>query len=270
MKHIARTVLNFIIKKFKCIEEKRHKYQIKSLLKKDLKELFCLYQPKLNLLDNSLSEFEALARIEYKNKIISPLFFIPLAEKFDLIHKIDYKIMELNMKLISELLNKNKDLEIKISFNVSIKTLERSDFIFEVTKLLKKYNLKGKYFEVEITETILIKNLDLFLEKIIKLKELELDVSLDDFTAGFSNFNLLALAPISKVKIDKSLLDNYNIKKGEIIYINLIKLINSLELCIVAEGVETESQLEFLKKQNINHAQGYLIGKPDLIEKFIL
>lgn len=89
-------------------------------------------------------------------------------------------------------------------------------------------------------------------------------------TAGFSNFNLLALAPISKVKIDKSLLDNYNIKKGEIIYINLIKLINSLELCIVAEGVETESQLEFLKKQNINHAQGYLIGKPDLIEKFIL
>ena len=100
MKHIARTVLNFIIKKFKCIEEKRHKYQIKSLLKKDLKELFCLYQPKLNLLDNSLSEFEALARIEYKNKIISPLFFIPLAEKFDLIHKIDYKIMELNMKLI--------------------------------------------------------------------------------------------------------------------------------------------------------------------------
>lgn len=257
--------------KIKNLKQKIQMYQVKNLIKGDLKELYCLYQPKLNLQNDTISEFEALARIKYNDKIISPSIFIPLAEKINLIHRIDYKVIELNMKLVSELLrgyNQKHLLNIKIAFNVSIKTFERSDFIFEINQLLKKYNLYGKYFEIELTETISIKDLNMFVKKIDEIEKLGITISLDDFTAGFSSFRILGLAPISKVKIDKSLLDNYSMTKGEVIYLNLIKLINCLDLDIVAEGVETVSQLNFLKKQNIKYAQGYLIGKPDLIEKF--
>lgn len=263
--------LIFLKRKVNFIKDQQQIYCIKNLIKGDLDELFCLYQPKLNLKDNSISEFEALARIKYMDRIISPVIFIPLAEKINLIHKIDYKIIELNMKLILKLLEEDgykNLLNIKIAINISIKTLERSDFIFKITQLLKKYNLDGKYFEIELIETISIKDFNLFYNKIIELKKLGIDVSLDDFTAGFSSFYILALIPISKIKIDKSLLANYNTIKGEIIYTRLIKLLNSLKLDIVAEGIETDIQLEFLKKQKIQYAQGYLIGKPDSIEKF--
>ena len=126
-----------------------------------------------------------------------------------------------------------------------MQTLERVDFISTITYFLKKYNISGKYIKIELTESILSKNYNLLFEKISQLQKLKIDISLDDFTTGFSSAYFLALIPLQKVKLDKSLLDNYNTKKGELSYINLLNLIKSLEMEIVADGIETADQLEF-------------------------
>lgn len=252
------------------IKAKELENNIKIILKGNLNSLFCLYQPKLDLISNSIEEFEALARISFNNEVISPNIFIPLAEELNLIHRVDYKVAEINISLISQILKQKISVNnIKISFNISMQTLERVDFISTITYFLKKYNIPGKYIEIELTESILSKNYNLLFEKISQLQKLKIDISLDDFTTGFSSAYFLALIPLQKVKLDKSLLDNYNTKKGKLIYINLLNLIKSLEMEIVAEGIETANQLEFLKKNNIKYVQGYLISKPDFINKFI-
>lgn len=101
------------------------------------------------------------------------------------------------------------------------------------------------------------------------LRHMNIDISLDDFSTGFSSVHLLANLPLKKIKFDKLLLDNCKSPKGQQIYIKLIELIKSFEIEIVAEGVETNFQLDFLKKYNIDYIQGYFIGKPDTIDKFI-
>lgn len=252
------------------IKTKELESNIKTILKGNLNCLFCLYQPKLNLISNSIEEFEALARINFNNEVISPNIFIPLAEKLNLIYKVDYKVAEINISLISQILKQEISVNnLKISFNISMSTLERVDFIPTITYFLKKYNTPGEHVEIELTESILSKNYDLLLEKINQLQKLKIEISLDDFTTGFSSSYFLALIPLQKIKLDKSLLDNYNTKKGKLIYINLLNLIKSLEIEIVAEGIETADQLEFLKKYDIKYGQGYLISKPDFLNKFI-
>lgn len=136
-----------------------------------------------------------------------------------LVYKVDYKVAEINISLISQILKKEASVDnIKISFNISLNTLEREDFIPTISSLLKKYNVSGRYIEIELTEFTPSKNLNLLLKKVTLLQNLEIDIALDDFTTGFSSSQLLAVIPFQKIKIDRSLLENYKLKKGEYIY----------------------------------------------------
>ncbi len=250
------------------IEKKEREYSIKSLLRnKNLSGLYGVYQPKFNIKNKNIVGAEVLARWkDEKLGFISPGEFIPIAEEINLIHLIDYKIANEGIKFIS-ILKKNNliDENFRMSFNLSMKSLERDDVVSVVKALLKENKVSGDYMEIEITESIFSTNLKTTLEKINELKKMNISLSMDDFTAGHSTVSLLPILPLDVVKFDKGILDAIG-TKGDLvasnIYMALIGLIKDLNLKIVSEGIETKLQLEFLEKANVDIGQGYIFSKP--------
>ncbi|MGL5230782.1 MAG: EAL domain-containing protein [Cetobacterium sp.] len=248
------------------ILRKKREELIFNNLKDNLDGIYPVFQPKIDLKTDKIIGAEALARYNSQTLgVIAPFEFIPIAEKFNFIHKIDYAIADKAMEFIkSELLGKRLPSNFRLSFNISVVTFKRGDFIDVLKDLLQKHDISGKYFEVEITESVFITDIQDLIDKLKALSNLELLISLDDFTAGHSTAGILPLLPINIVKFDKSLLDSIEINrdKGNIVYKNLISLIKELNLKIVAEGVETLEQLNFLKSLEVEYAQGYYISKP--------
>ncbi|MGL5614298.1 EAL domain-containing protein, partial [Cetobacterium sp.] len=240
------------------IKKKEREYSIKSLLRnKNLKGLYGVYQPKFNMKSKEIIGAEVLARWNDESLgFISPGEFIAIAEEINLIHLIDYKIANEGIKFIS-ILKKNNliDENFRMSFNLSMKSLERDDVVSVIKTLLKENRVSGDYMEIEITESIFSTNLKTTLEKINELKKMNISLSMDDFTAGHSTVSLLPILPLDVVKFDKGILDAIG-TKGDLvasnIYMALIGLIKDLNLKIVSEGIETKLQLEFLEKANVD------------------
>ncbi|MEG2346780.1 MAG: EAL domain-containing protein [Cetobacterium somerae] len=250
------------------IKKKEREYSIKSLLRnKNLKGLYGVYQPKFSIKSKEIIGAEALARwSDEKLGFISPGEFIPIAEEINLIHLIDYKIASDAINFVKNLkengyINDN----FKMSFNLSMKSLERDDVVSVIKNLLKENGISGDYMEIEITESIFSTNLKTTLEKINELKKINISFSMDDFTAGHSTVSLLPLIPLDVIKFDKGILDAIG-TKGDLvasnIYMALVGLIKDLNLKIVSEGIETKLQLEFLEKANVDIGQGYIFSKP--------
>lgn len=241
------------------VEKKNREIFILNSLKESTSEIFGVFQPKVSLETGKVIGAEVLAR--YNSNIlgyIGPFEFIPIAENNNFIHKIDFAIAEEAIRFVQEIPN------FKISFNLSVKTFKRDDLIPILTNLLNKYGISGKDLEIEITESIFITDIQDLIGKLNALKSLGFTISLDDFTAGHSTAGILPILPIDIVKFDKSLLDSLEgtENKGKIIYKNLIALIKDLNLEIVAEGVETLEQVNFLKAEHVHYAQGYFFSKP--------
>ncbi|MGL5638950.1 MAG: EAL domain-containing protein [Cetobacterium sp.] len=242
------------------------KLMISNELKNSLNGIYPVFQPKVSLKDKKIIGAEILARYTSKDLgVVSPKEFIPIAEEHNLIAQIDLKIIEQAFIFIKKELDSNIILnDFRISFNLSLKTFNQVDLIDCLKNLLKKYNISGNYFEVEITESIFIKDINKTVQKLNYLKKLGMEISIDDFTVGHSTAQLLCLLPVDIIKFDKCLLDSLDINqsKGTIIYKNLTNLIKELDLRIVAEGVETKDQLDFLEDLKVDYVQGYYISKP--------
>nr|WP_307775403.1 EAL domain-containing protein [uncultured Cetobacterium sp.] len=240
---------------------------IKTLLREaSLDNIFAVYQPKFDINTKKIIGAEALARWTTKEMgSISPGEFIPLAESIKRVHLIDFKIAEQAIKTIKKWKsNRFVDSDFKISFNISMETFEKNDIVEILINLLKKYDVPGEWIEIEVTESILSSNLNKTLEKLQKIKGLKIQISIDDFTAGHSTASLLLYLPISIVKFDKSILDivSEDEPPSQSIYKNLITLVKDLNLKIVAEGIETEYQLNFLKNNHVDMGQGFIFSKP--------
>ncbi|MGL4653481.1 EAL domain-containing protein [Cetobacterium sp.] len=249
------------------IEKTRRNKRIKSLLENSINtEFYAVFQPKYNLSDNTLSGAEALARWENTDlKFISPAEFIPLAEKMGIVYKIDYKIAEEAIKKVAALLEKKAvTKDFRLSFNMSSETFMREDMLPYIFDLLEFYKVDGTNIEIEITESMILKNSKTTIERLEKLKEKNIFISMDDFTAGYSTVGLLATLPVDIVKFDRSLIlaMNEDKQKGKVIYKGLVKIMKSLGLKIVAEGIEKEEDLEFLIQNSVEYGQGFLLGKP--------
>lgn len=258
----------------KFIEKMDRESSILSLLKEDISGIYPMFQPKYCLKTNKIIGAEALARYNsLELGPIGPFEFIPIAEKYNFIHKVDYKIAKESIVFIKELLDSGVCLnDFKISFNLSMKTFKRDDLITIISGLLSYFKVPGKYIEIEITESIFVLDMKDLITKLKALKNLGIQISLDDFTAGHSTAGLLPLLPIDIVKFDKSLLDSLEVNKskGEIVYKNLTSLIKDLNFKIVSEGVETKKQLEFLKVLKVDYVQGYYFSKPILKDEFTM
>ncbi|WP_432205038.1 EAL domain-containing protein [Cetobacterium somerae] len=257
------------------IVKNQRKKTIEHLLKNfKTEDFYPVFQGKYDLKTKKRMGVEALAR--WKNQElgdISPLEFIPVAEELGLIYKIDYKIAEESIKKVKELLeNKKVEKNFRISFNILVETFKRDDIVEYILNLLDRYSVDGKNIEIEITESTFLKNPDDVIKKLNILKERGIYLSIDDFTAGYSTVGLLTTLPVDIIKFDKSLISSMNddLDLGKNIYIGLTNMIKSLKFKVIAEGIETRNQFEFLTNIGVSYGQGYYFGKPERdIEKEI-
>jgi diguanylate cyclase (GGDEF)-like protein/PAS domain S-box-containing protein len=221
------------------------------------------YQPQVDTGSGSILGVEALVRINNeKTGIISPNNFIPLAEELGLIGHIDEWVFIESCRQFHEWREKGYE-PIRISINLSALQLRNRDLVKKYMAILKDYNINPENIELEITENALIENEDMAMEILQKFQKNGISIALDDFGTGYSSLQLINLYPIDTVKIDRSFVkDAVTNKKNAAIIKAIMHLANSLDLKIIAEGVETLEQYEFIKSLGCDEIQGYYFYKP--------
>lgn len=225
--------------------------------------LFLHFQPKISLETEEIIGFEALARFRIPvYGMIPPLEFIEIAERNHLIYDLGLLILREACAFLREL----DDAGMKkrtVAVNISVLQLLRKEFTAHVEEVLKEYQIDPEMLEFEITESILSDNFDLINLKLRQIRKKGIKVSMDDFGTGFSSLARLRELSIDAVKLDRHFISR--IKENEkpsYISIDIISMAHRVGLKVVAEGVETEEQLDFLKKHQCDYAQGYYISMP--------
>lgn len=230
---------------------------IKDALKNDSFKL--LYQPVIDVKTEKIVGFEALLRLKDSN--LSPEIFIKVAEDKGLIIDIGRWVVKETIKQLSNW--KKSGIEIKpIAVNFSPKQLKDLDFIDFLKSTLDSYEINPTYLEIEITENIFVndpKEIIAFLEE---LRNMGIRVALDDFGSGYSSLNYLTYMPVDKIKLDKTINDQYLDHNNYTIIQHLINLFHDLDLKIIAEGIETKDQHRLLKQIDCDYLQGFLFSKP--------
>jgi diguanylate cyclase (GGDEF)-like protein/PAS domain S-box-containing protein len=226
-------------------------------------ELSINYQPQYNAQNNEIFGFEALVRLNSKELgFISPLEFIPIAEECGFITKLGKWVLSESCKQSVAWLNAGYKFK-SMSINISSVDLQQAGFLENVKNILEETSINPNIVELEITETVLMQSLDASIEILKKLMNMGIRIALDDFGTGYSSLSYLRKIPISTLKIDKSFIDNITSnKKEEAIINNIIQMAHSMDLKIVAEGVEVEEQLSILKERKCDYIQGYYFSKP--------
>lgn len=219
------------------------------------------YQPIVNLETGRVDCLEALLRWYHpKKQWIPPAEFIPIAEDCGLIISLGCWILEQNFKQ-AKIWRKAGNQDCKISINISTLQLKQNDFIPFLMSLVARYQVPADHFILEVTESGVMDNTNLYLKVLKQLSDLGFEISIDDFGTGYSSLTYLHLFPISKLKIDQSFIKTLN-KEGKIIVLAIIALAKKLGLQTVAEGVETRQQLQFLKENRCDEVQGFYFAKP--------
>jgi EAL domain-containing protein (putative c-di-GMP-specific phosphodiesterase class I) len=153
--------------------------------------------------------------------------------------------------------------------NVSAKQFHQTNFVTQVQKVVKHYGINPERLKLELTESILLKNIEDVIESMYVLNKVGIRFSLDDFGVGYSSLQYLKKLPLAELKIDQSFVQDIELDSSDqVIVRTIIAMAHSLELNVIAEGVETEGQKEFLVNSGCNSFQGYLFGKPLLLGEF--
>lgn len=228
-------------------------------------EFSVVYQPIMNLKKNKITGVEALLRWNNQRLgTISPVEFIPVLENIGLITRVGKWVLETVCTQMKKWQDNGIYLE-KASINVSPVQFRNQQFVNELMEILSKTGLDGSYLELEITEGALLDTKKSSIQ-LSHLKELGVKVSLDDFGTGYSSLSYLKQLPIDTLKVDKSFIDDLD-KDGEIITNTIISMAKNLKFKVIAEGIENEEQLSYLKGQNCHEGQGYYFSKPITSEK---
>jgi len=224
-------------------------------------ELFLLYQPQLCLQTQSISGFEVLARWHnHKHGFISPEIFFPIAEKTDTTRVLSEWVVNTALRQSRELLEQHPD--ISVSINVSSSLLDDYQFVEFIGRAIKLWSIPASNLVLEITESVMMNNVDHTIGILNTLKNIGAKISIDDFGTGFSSLNYLNRLPIDELKIDKSFLMGLSVGSENWNIVQLVAdLAHRFKLEVVGEGVESEAILTNIKKLGVNRAQGYQIGK---------
>ncbi len=222
------------------------------------------YQPQFDVKTGELRGFEALIR--WHDELfgqIPPSVFIPLAEECGLILPIGTWVLNTAFSTLKKWQTKFNFTGV-ISINLSPIQLKQPDILIELQNLLRTYDLNPNFIEIEITEGIMIDNMDDAVSKLKMLKDIGFRVSLDDFGTGYSSLSYLQMLPLDTLKIDKSFINGITSKNGIQANItnSIISMVSNMGLTTIAEGVEQNSQLDLLRRFNCNIIQGFLLGKP--------
>ncbi|WP_223261137.1 putative bifunctional diguanylate cyclase/phosphodiesterase [Methylophilus medardicus] len=232
-------------------------------------ELHLFYQPKVSINTGKIIGAEALIRWMHPQwGMMMPDRFIKVAEESGLIKGI-------GLWVLREACTQNKKWqaaglpEIPIAINVSVVELHHANFMQEVVKVLLQTGLHPHHLELEVTESVAIQSEVTVIQDLNKLKEMGVRLSVDDFGTGYSSLSYLKLLPVNTIKIDKSFIRDIQVDANDAAIVNaIIKMSQSLGLTVIAEGVETEAQLAFLKSHNCDEMQGYLFSRPLPADEF--
>jgi diguanylate cyclase (GGDEF)-like protein/PAS domain S-box-containing protein len=226
-------------------------------------ELFVVYQPQVNSLNGDIIGFEALLRWNNPQLgLVSPVQFIPLAEESGIIIQLGEWTLNRACRDIHDW-NKKFGRDFKVSVNFSPRQFQQTNVVQYIDTVLNRFQLESKCIEVEITESTVMQNIDDTIAKLNQLKEKGILLSIDDFGTGYSSLSYLKQLPLDVLKIDKSFVQSIPRDSNNMAIVNaIISLAKSLDLNLIAEGVETFEQLSYLKANNCNIIQGFYFSKP--------
>ena len=219
-------------------------------------------QPQYDM-SHKLRGFEALARMkDNEGNSISPVEFIPAAERLGMIDSLDLMVYRKSAIFIGELIRETGS-DITLSINASVKHLMKSGFAQEIRSLLEDSGIPPKQLEIEITESILIESAEKAADCLNELKDMGIRIAIDDFGTGYSSLSYLNSLPSDILKIDKSFIDKMNDSDSSEKYVEaIISLAHVLDLEVIAEGVEEPEQLKTLSNIHCDYIQGFIWGKP--------
>lgn len=221
------------------------------------------YQPQVSVESGRLCGYEALLRWKHPEQgMIPPSIFIPMAEATGQIVPLSEWVVKRACQdavLMSDVLTGVWS----VAVNVSPLHFKRGSFVAFIQRMLEESGLDPQYLELEVTEGLLLNNIEEAIDRLQELKDKGIKIAIDDFGTGFSSLNYLKRLPIDKVKIDKSFVDDVNTDTRDAAIVqSIISLAHNLQLTVIAEGVETEKQLAFLKEHGCDEIQGYLFARP--------
>ncbi len=240
----------------------------------DNNEFHLVYQPQINLRTGEIVGVEALLRWDHpEHGSISPAEFIPFAEESGLIVDIGHWVIktacaELNRWRLAGL------PEIRMAINISARQLMEDNIVKEIIDIIKNYDIPGHCLELEITENAIMNDMDSIVRKLKELSSHNINIAIDDFGTGYSSLSYLHKLPIQTLKIDRIFLKEDRINKGDNTIINtIVAMAKGLNLNVIAEGVESQAQLDYLREIECCEAQGFLFGKPlppDVISQLLI
>lgn len=246
-----------------------------SAIKKDLRyaiekeELFLCYQPIIDIRTNQTVCMEALIRWRHPSKgIIKPMQFIPIAEETRLIIPIGEWVLQNACKQLKEW-RKMGHTDSDLSVNISVIQLQQTDFAEVVCRILAETGLLPKYLEIEITESAFMGSIHTVTRNLNYLRKEGVKVSIDDFGTGYNSFKYIQKFAINSLKIDRDFINNIKADVNKVIIDTIISLGHKINAEIIAEGVETKEQCEYLKKKGCDKIQGYYFSKPLLPKEAI-
>ena len=219
------------------------------------------YQPIVNISTGEIEGFEILMRWPSKNGMIPPFKFIPIAEELGLIEMMTLQAFERAMPLLKNLRENN--FMGYLSVNLSARHFENQSSIERIMLLLEQHEIPVTAIRFEITESALMRDYEKALEFMSQIQEKGFLIALDDFGTGFSSLKYLKEFPINVIKVDKSFVDDIGKNKNnEAIILTTLSMAEQLNMSCVAEGIETKEQMDFFRKHNCFHLQGYYFAKP--------
>ena len=235
------------------------------------KEFVVYYQPKVDLNTSRLISAEALCRWVKDGEIVPPMEFIPVLEKEGTIGNLDFYMLNEVCEHIRDWITRGIE-PVRISVNFSRANLLNKKLADKILKVINANKVDTKYLEIEITEMSGYEDFESLSEFVRIMKENGIETSIDDFGTGYSSLNLIKDLHVDTIKLDRTFLMKiekgaYDVQDRSVVK-NIVNMVNELNMKVVAEGVETVEQMEFLKQINCDAAQGFLFDKPLPKEKF--
>jgi len=255
--------IQFFNKKMKAEVLQKIEFESRLISSIQNEEIFLVYQPQYSADTKRLKGFEALARWQSPELgLINPMEFIPVAEETGYIILMGEWILRTACKMFKYIQDTYKT-ELVIAVNISSVQIVDPSFIQMVKNVLDETKLSGEFLELEITESVFISSVDYVVDVFNELKEMGVRIALDDFGTGYSSLSYLQKLPINLLKIDKSFINSINkLESNKQIVGSIISLVHKMGILVVAEGVENEEQLEYLKNYDCDYIQGFLWGRP--------
>lgn len=232
-------------------------------------DMIVYYQPKVSLKDNSLCGCEALVRWVRDGLIVPPMDFIPALEREGTICDLDMYVFEKVCKDIRRWLDHGMK-PVRVSVNFSKLHFKDERFAEHILDIIHRQGIPATYIEIELTEASGFESFDNFVEFSKIMRDNGIEVSIDDFGTGYSSLNVLKKLDVDIIKLDKSFIDTIRNEdvQDEVFIRNIVNMINELGMRVVAEGVETDTQVEFLKKIDCAAVQGYYYDRPMPRDRF--